>query len=93
DITVWDEIFFPFDPLLADAPDPGRLSVEHCPHAESQLIEEAYSCDAGGAVTVAIANRSAGYERSFRLGRWAVPSEPLVPGKGKRPRKRKRAKN
>lgn len=89
DITLWDEIYFPFDPSLRDRADLTGVMVERWGPAWSQEIEETYTCDAGGAVTVRIANLTAGYERIYRLGRWAVPSEPIVPGKGKKARKAK----
>ncbi len=93
-ITLWDEILFPFDPLLRDAANLSQVPVEHSDRVLGQEIEEDYSCDAGGAVTVRIANLSSGYDRTYRLGRWAVPVEPLVPGKrktsGRRPRVRSR---
>ncbi len=94
DITVWDEIRFPFDPFLKDEVSLGELDVGHSDRAADQEVRETYTCDAGGAVTVTIANLSSDYERSFRLGRWAVPGKPLVPGKRKkRAAKRKRAKS
>ncbi len=68
DVTVWDEIKFPFDPGMRDI---NGAMVEHSDAAASQQIEEKYSSDASGAVTVTITNRTAGYERQYRLGRWA----------------------
>ncbi len=88
EITVWDEIYFPYQPELSQEQSLSQFDVRHCPEAASQAIEETYSCDAGGGVTVTIANLTAGYRRSFRLGRWAVQGEPLVPGKRKQRRKR-----
>ena len=41
-------------------------------------------------LTVTITNLTSGYQRSYRLGRWASPSKPLVPGKQKRSRARTR---
>lgn len=88
DITLWDEILYPFDPVLKDRTDLATTEVRHCQRAPSQEIEESYSCDAGGTVTVTISNLSARYRREYRLGRWAAPTAPLVPGKGKpRPKK------
>jgi hypothetical protein len=34
-------------------------------------VEEEYSCDSSGLVTVTIWNRSAGYRREYTLGRWS----------------------
>jgi molecular chaperone DnaK (HSP70) len=79
DVTVWDEIRFPFDPALQDSEG---AAVEHSQAVTSQTIEERYSTDASGAVTVTIANLTAGYSRQYRLGRWAspdsTPSKPRV---------------
>ncbi|HEY6390039.1 MAG TPA: Hsp70 family protein [Bryobacteraceae bacterium] len=75
DVTVWDEIQFPFDPAVQDA---DSVPVEYSQAAMSQEIEEKYSSDASGAVTVTIANLTAGYERQYRLGRWAAKDAPVV---------------
>jgi molecular chaperone DnaK (HSP70) len=80
DVTVWDEIQFPFDPALREA---NGVPIVHSDAAPSQQIEEKYSSDASGAVTVTISNTTAGYERQYRLGRWASTAT--------KPRSRKRA--
>ena len=69
-MTVWDEIQFPFDPALRDAGQRAGGSIRQA--AQSQEIEEKYSIDASGTVTITITNLTAGYERKYRLGRWAV---------------------
>jgi molecular chaperone DnaK (HSP70) len=84
DVTVWDEIQFPFDPALQLELNGGM--VHHSEAARDQLIEERYSCDAGGTVTVDIANLTSGYERQYRLGRWASKTPAIDPVK--KPRKR-----
>ena len=91
DITVWDDILFPFDPALRNRADLKQVGISHCERARSEKVRESYRCDSGGSVTVTISNESAGYERSYRLGRWSVDSAPVVPGKEARPRARKRA--
>jgi molecular chaperone DnaK (HSP70) len=78
DVTVWDEIQFPFDPALRNA---DGVAVTHSAEAMAQQIEEKYSSDASGTVTVTITNLSAGYARQYRLGRWASKDEPLVPAR------------
>ncbi len=89
DITIWDDILFPFDPALQNDSELDRRPVTHLNHGLSREAEESYSCDRSGAVTVTIANLLDGYKRSYRLGRWAA-SEPLVvPGRKKKPRTRK----
>src|SRR5271165_3682494 len=77
----------PFDPALASAPDLHTTAVAHSPEASSQLIEERYECDSGGSLTVTIANRTAAYSRTYRLGRWSLNSKSVKPvrkGKGKK---------
>ena len=85
DITVWDEILFPFDPALRESTDLNEAGIGRSETASDQTVEECYTCDASGAVEVAIRNRTAGYARSYRLGRWSS-REPatITPGKPKR---------
>lgn len=75
DVTVWDEIQFPFDPALSEAKE---VEVAHSDAARLQQIEEKYSSDASGTVTVTITNMSAGYQRQYQLGRWAAQDAPRV---------------
>ena len=84
DVTVWDEIRFPFDPSIVET---DGATVVHSPWAMSQRIEEKYGCDSSGAVTVTITNLTAGYDRQYRLGRWASKAKTIVPGR--RPAKHK----
>ncbi|MBC7928752.1 MAG: Hsp70 family protein [Bryobacteraceae bacterium] len=82
DITVWDEIRFPFAPWLAAASDLDEIPVEHVD--ADQMIEESYSVDATGSVEVRIGNQTSGYSRTYRLGRWASKSAPVTPGRRRR---------
>ncbi len=84
DITFWDEIRFPFDPLLEDSAELGRLGVHLSEAAARQAVQESYSCDAGGALTLTITNETDGHSRRFQLGRWAGTSKPLRPGRESR---------
>ncbi|MEZ5366769.1 MAG: Hsp70 family protein [Bryobacterales bacterium] len=84
DVTLWDEILFPLDPALADVEDLAGRPVVRCPAALEQKIEERYSCDSAGRLAVQIANTSRGYQRTFRLGRWATSVKTLTPGKRSR---------
>ncbi|MGC2656587.1 MAG: Hsp70 family protein [Bryobacteraceae bacterium] len=82
EITMWDEIRFPFEPTLANSSDLGALPVLYSPSAALQSIEEVYECDSSGTIAVNIANRSAGYERTYRLGRWSSQDNQVVkPGR------------
>lgn len=87
DITMWDEIRFPFDPDLAQAASLENISVHKSPKAEAQEIEELYTCDAAGVVTVKIRNRTSHYEREYRLGRWSGKGPAARPGTRKRAQK------
>ena len=78
DVTVWDEIQFPFDPAVQDA---DGTPVVHSTAAMEQQIEEKYTSDASGTVTVSITNMTAGYEREYRLGRWAAKEAAIAPVK------------
>jgi len=80
DITLWDEIQFPFDPALAESASLAGIVVAHSPAAESQEIEEHYACDASGSVTVTIRNVTSNYAREYRLGRWSAKAAVIRPG-------------
>jgi molecular chaperone DnaK (HSP70) len=87
DITVWDEILFPFDPSLAENGALEGVAVEHFPAAYQQWIEERYSCDSAGVVSVDIRNLSSNYGREYRLGRWSSKTAVVRPASRKRARK------
>jgi molecular chaperone DnaK (HSP70) len=91
DITLWDEIQFPFDPALSDRRNVAGIPVEFCQTANRQVIEECYRCDSGGAVSVAIRNLTSGYERVFPLGRWSVKTPPVKPQTTRRKTAQKKA--
>ena len=81
EIALWDEIRFPFDPLLSEETDLKSATVVHSAKAASQVIEEHYECDSGGSLAVTIANRTAGYRRTYRLGRWSLDTKPVKPSR------------
>jgi molecular chaperone DnaK (HSP70) len=91
DITVWDEILFPFDPALADMRALAGVPVEKTPGAAWQEIEEHYACDATGVVTVTIQNTVSHYGREFKLGRWSGKTAVVRPSASARKRSRKAA--
>jgi hypothetical protein len=86
DITLWDEIRFPFDPALADAPSLENVPVAHSDAAEG-MVEESYTCDATGGVKVTIGNLAAHYEREYRLSRWTGKTAAIRPTAAKRARR------
>ena len=80
DVTLWDAIQFPYDPALQDS---DGAEIAHSPAALSQDIEESYSIDASGTVTITITNLTADYDRVYRLGRWASKDAPVTPAKAR----------
>lgn len=88
DITVWDEILFPFDPALADVRTLEATPVSHSDRAAIQHIEEQYACDAAGVVTVTIRNLTSHYGREYKLGRWSGKTA-VVAARGTHKRARK----
>ena len=87
DIAVWDEILFPFDPALAEKPALEGLAVGRSSGGANQQIEELYSCDAAGGVTVTIRNLTSDYERRFKLGKWSGKPAVVLPSARGRARK------
>ena len=83
EVTMWDEIFFPFDPALQDKPDLKSLPVDYSACAARQRIEELYECDAGGAISVTIANTTNGFRKTYRLGRWSTTDTQAVKASGR----------
>ena len=76
DLTIWDDIQFPFDPALSSASDLSIIEVSRHGAGTGSHIEEEYTCDSSGIVKVTIWNRSAAYRREYTLGRWsAAPRE------------------
>jgi molecular chaperone DnaK (HSP70) len=88
DLTVWDEIRFAFDPALKELEDLTAVAVARNPETSRHVIEERYEADASGTVSVEIENLTAGYKRTYRLGRWSSSEQPAAPAKAPRPRRR-----
>jgi molecular chaperone DnaK (HSP70) len=70
DITLWDDILFPFDRATEAEPDLWAVPVRYSAAAASQSIAETWYCAANGAVEVELRNETSGHARRFRLGRW-----------------------
>ncbi|MBV9301136.1 MAG: Hsp70 family protein [Acidobacteriaceae bacterium] len=84
DITLWDEIRFPFDPTLNAKSELSSVPVMHAQDLPPEQIAEVYECDAGGSIRVTIANESAGYSRTYPLGRWSLDTKSVKPGRGRK---------
>jgi molecular chaperone DnaK (HSP70) len=65
-ITPFADVRFPFDPSLRTA-DLSGVRIERT--GEGPLIEERYTVDAAGMITLSITDRENGFEESFRLSR------------------------
>ena len=75
DLTPWDEVYFPFAPALQEA---GHLPTAPITPLtqEAPWIEEWYTCDAHGIITVEMQNQTCPYTRRFHL-RGTGPRAPL----------------
>lgn len=71
EISNWDEIRVPFDPVLRDSPDLSELPVRRFAAPDGLLIEEEYICDASGGVEVHIRDKFTQQTNQYRLGRWS----------------------
>ncbi len=71
DLTLWDDIQFPFDPSLRGAGDLTLVEVSRQGEDAGSEVEEEYLCDSNGVVKVSISDRSAGYRREYTLGGWS----------------------
>jgi molecular chaperone DnaK (HSP70) len=78
DLTLWDEIQFPFDPALRSGADLSLVDVERNDGGFGGVAEEEYLCDASGSVKVTIRDCAGGFSREYRLGRWSASSEPAA---------------
>ncbi|MBZ5657144.1 MAG: Hsp70 family protein [Acidobacteriia bacterium] len=78
EITDWDDIRFPFDPTLQEKTDLAAVSVLRTPTTSGFVVEETYTCDSSGNLAVAISNKSTGYGKKFRLGRWSEKQPKIV---------------
>lgn len=65
DLTPWANLYFPYDPALANVEDLSQLPVERREGSGSGEVAERYIYSADGSLTIEIANRTHGYERKF----------------------------
>jgi hypothetical protein len=71
DLTLWDDIQFPFDSALRSVDDLALVDVSRKDEGFNCEVKEEYSCDASGIVKVTIRNLSVAYRREYTLGRWS----------------------
>ncbi len=67
DLVPWRDVFFPYDPALADRGDLAVHADDRRPHLMDE-IAETYTCGRDGTISVMIENVSRGYTRSYELG-------------------------
>ena len=71
EISNWDEIRVAYDPALRDVPElPASPTRRFSPDA-GPLIEEEYTCDSDGRLTVKITDKSADFSQEYKLGHWS----------------------
>jgi molecular chaperone DnaK (HSP70) len=68
DLVPAADVYFPYDPRLADRKELARAPVERRPDLLSEEIAETYTYAADGTIEVCIENLSHGYARRFALG-------------------------
>jgi len=66
DITLWDDILFPFDPSIHG--NPASTPIQKT-NDRSPLVEEVYDCDENGIIRVTIRNLTDGYDRAYSVRR------------------------
>ena len=71
EINNWDEIRVPFDPALRDSSDLAGQPVQRYVPTGERWVQEEYTCDANGAVTVKIRDSAIEQENEHRLGHWS----------------------
>jgi hypothetical protein len=70
DLTLWDDITFPFDPALRGVADLTLVDVNRRDQGAWPEVEEEYTCDPSGLLNVTIRSR-AGYSREYTMGSWS----------------------
>lgn len=68
DLVPWKDIYFPYDPALADRAELAPLAEERRPDLGELVIAETYSYAKDGSISVRIENVSRGYARTYQLG-------------------------
>jgi molecular chaperone DnaK (HSP70) len=66
DIAPWNEILFPFDPVLQSDDGIKETAITRC-QQYGNLIEEIYSCDSNGIIEVEIEDVTNSFSRRYRL--------------------------
>lgn len=67
DIVAWDQIFFPFDPQLAEENRLANVTVARWPEGALHEVEEVYRCDSRGIIEVSISSPTTRIARDYRV--------------------------
>lgn len=76
DLVPWADIYFPYDPALADRDELARVPNARRPDLLGLEIAETYTYAADGTISVRIENLSRGYARTYDLGHAAPVTAP-----------------
>ena len=68
DLVPCDDIYFPYDPALADRDELAAVPNHRRVELMANEIVEMYTYGQDGAISVRIENRSRGYGRTYQLG-------------------------
>jgi molecular chaperone DnaK (HSP70) len=68
DLVPWRDVYFPYDPALADRSDLAAVPNRRRTDLMTNEIAETYTCANDGTISVVIENMSRGYSRSYALG-------------------------
>jgi molecular chaperone DnaK (HSP70) len=68
DLVPWTDIYFPYDPALAERGELSGVPHEHRPDLIDLEIAETYTYAPDGTISVRIENVSRGYGRTYALG-------------------------
>lgn len=68
DLVPWADVYFPYDPALADRSELAALPNHRRPELMANEIAETYTYATDGTISVHIENLSRGYARTFALG-------------------------
>jgi molecular chaperone DnaK (HSP70) len=68
DLVPWADVYFPYDPALAERRDLASVANERRSELMANEIAETYTYAPDGTISVVIENLSRGYARSFSLG-------------------------
>ena len=67
DLVPCGDVYFPYDPALADRPELAGMPSERRPDLVDNEIAETYTYGGDGTITVRIENLSRGYARTYEL--------------------------